>query len=214
MIRDSHRRAAANVNHPLSIGYSPVSSGMTASVVTYLEMTAPPPRRAASNTDCFPAPLLWRAPDLDQYRALYRAVGQDWLWVSRLEIADDDLRMILADPLVRVYTLTDGARHVGLLELDFREPDQCELAFLGLRNEVIGTGVGRSLMSFAIDRAWSESIRRFWLHTCSFDHPRAITFYLRSGFRPYACMVEVMNDPRLTGLIPRYAAPQVPLLGE
>jgi GNAT superfamily N-acetyltransferase len=209
-----HRRAAANINHPLPIGYSPVPSGMIASVVTYLEMTAPPSRRSTSKTDCFPPPFLWRTPGLDEYRALFRAVGQDWLWVSRLEMADDDLRTVLEDPLVHVYTLTDGVREIGLLELDFREPGQCELSFLGLRTEAIGTGAGRFLMSFAIDRAWSEPIRRFWLHTCSFDHPRAPAFYRRSGFRPYAFMIEVVNDPRLTGLIPSYAAPQVPLLGK
>jgi GNAT superfamily N-acetyltransferase len=213
MIPDNRRTTTTLVNPPLPIGYSPVPSGTIATVVTYLEMTTPPPRSSAPTIDSFPLPVLWRAPDLDAYRSLYREIGRDWLWVSRLEMADDDLRAVLADPLVRVYTLADGVRHIGLLELDFREAGQCELAFLGLRTDAIGTGAGRFLMGFAIDRAWSEPIRRFWLHTCSFDHPRAVAFYQRSGFRPYAFMVEVVNDPRLSGLMPRDAAPQVPLLG-
>jgi hypothetical protein len=68
------------------------------------------------------------------------------------------------------------------------------------------------LVNFAIDRAWARPIRRLWAHTCNFDHPAALAFYYRSGFRPYAFMVDVADDPRLTGHMPRTAAPHVPLL--
>ena len=209
--RSAHR-AATIVNRPLPDGYSPVPPGKIASVVTYLEMSEPPPNQKASATTSLPLPLHWRAPELDAYRALYRMVGQDWLWFSRLAMADDDLHEILADPLVHVYVLSDGSRQIGLLELDFREEGQCELAFFGLKKEAIGRGAGRHFMNFATDRAWSRPVRRFWLHTCSFDHPEAVRFYRRSGFRPYAFMIEVVDDPRFIGLIPRQAAPQVPLL--
>ncbi len=40
----------------------------------------------------------------------------------------------------------------------------------------------------------------------------ALGFYQRSGFRPYAVMVEVHPDPRLAGQLPRHASPQVPLI--
>jgi hypothetical protein len=65
-------------------------------------------------------------------------------------------------------------------------------------------------MDQAVARAWAKPIRRFWVHTCSFDHPGALDFYRRSGFRAYAFAVEVADDPRLTGHLPRHAAPQVP----
>jgi GNAT superfamily N-acetyltransferase len=212
MDKSSSRRAAMIVNQPLQTGYSPVPAGKIASVVTYLEMNERRSSRETRRTDSFAPPLLWRAPEVDAYRALYRVIGQDWLWFSRLTMADDELRALLAEPRVRVYVLKDGREDIGLLELDFREEGQCELAFLGLRKEAIGKGAGRFLMNFAIDRAWSEPIRRLWLHTCSFDHPEAVAFYRRSGFCPYAFMVEVVDDPRVLGLIPRAAAPQVPLL--
>jgi hypothetical protein len=51
-----------------------------------------------------------------------------------------------------------------------------------------------------------------WVHTCHFDHPSALAFYQRSGFRPYAVMVEVHPDPRLMGAMPKDASPQVPLV--
>ncbi len=66
-------------------------------------------------------------------------------------------------------------------------------------------------MAHAIALAWSRPIRRFWVHTCNFDHPSALAFYQRAGFRPYATMVEVTEDPRLLGLLPKSAAPHVPL---
>ncbi|HEY1447300.1 MAG TPA: hypothetical protein VGF33_02075, partial [Caulobacteraceae bacterium] len=63
-----------------------------------------------------------------------------------------------------------------------------------------------------IEEAWSRPIRRLWVHTCTFDHPSALGFYVRSGFAPYAFMVEVLPDPRLTGQLPPDAAPHVPLI--
>jgi GNAT superfamily N-acetyltransferase len=151
-------------------------------------------------------------PDLEDYRNLFRAVGEDWMWMSRLVMADEKLSSILNDPGVEVYALTDGERRLGLLELDFRTAGECELAFFGLVAGVIGQGAGRLLMNRAIEKAWSRPIGRFWVHTCNFDSPAALPFYQRSGFVPYAAMVEVTDDPRLSGLLRRDAAAHVPLI--
>jgi hypothetical protein len=51
------------------------------------------------------------------------------------------------------------------------------------------------------------------VHTCSLDHPQAIAFYEKCGFRPYKRAVEIERDPRLTGLMPRAAARHVPVIG-
>lgn len=134
------------------------------------------------------------------------------MWVSRLVMPDETLVAILNDPQVEVYALTDGRERLGLLELDFRKDDECELAFFGLVPEAIGAGAGRLLMNVAIERAWSRPIRRFWVHTCHFDSPTALPFYQRSGFRPFAFMVEVCDDPRLAGEMRRDAAGHVPLI--
>jgi GNAT superfamily N-acetyltransferase len=152
-------------------------------------------------------------PDPDSYRALFRAVGSDgWLWCSRLLLGTEALTAILHDPAVEVMVLRDGAREVGLLELDFREKDACELAFLGLVPDVLGRGAGRYLMNIALTRAWAQPISRLHVHTCTFDHPDAVAFYQRSGFRPTRRQVEVFDDPRLTGVLPRWAAPHIPII--
>jgi GNAT superfamily N-acetyltransferase len=78
--------------------------------------------------------------------------------------------------------------------------------------QAIGQGAGRFLMAQAIQKAWEKPIARFWVHTCTLDHPSALGFYQRSGFRPYALMVEVAADPRLSGVLGREAAPHVPLI--
>ncbi len=54
--------------------------------------------------------------------------------------------------------------------------------------------------------------RRVWLHTCSFDHPAAVRFYRRHGFRGFKFAIEVSDDPRLAGFLPEDAAPHVPLI--
>jgi GNAT superfamily N-acetyltransferase len=122
------------------------------------------------------------------------------------------LQTVLHDPRVSVHALLSGGRSVGLLELDFRVEAECELAYFGLVSDAIGTGAGRFLIAQAVDLAWRRPIKRFWVHTCHFDHPAALDFYQRAGFRPYKMMVEVMDDPRLTGVLPRSAAPHVPLI--
>ena len=110
--------------------------------------------------------------------------------------------------------LSREGEDVGLLELDRREPGEVELAFFGLVADVVGGGAGRLLMSRAIERAFAEpGVRRFWVHTCTLDHPAALAFYIRSGFTPYARSVEVADDPRVLGLLPRDAAPWLPMIG-
>jgi GNAT superfamily N-acetyltransferase len=150
--------------------------------------------------------------DRATYRALFRAIGESWLWSSRLVVPDDELAAVLNDDRVDILALRKDGDDVGLVELDFRQDGVCELAFFGLVPAAIGQGLGRLLMDTAIERAWSRPIHRFWVHTCTFDHPAALDFYVRSGFRPYAFHVEVIPDPRLTGHLPRHAAPHVPLI--
>jgi GNAT superfamily N-acetyltransferase len=193
------------------MSYQDVPAGKIAAVVTSLQMFEPPaPRSERSDL----ALTLERVqnPRLAWFRDLFRSVGENWIWFSRLAMTDAELAAIIHDPLVEVYVLKSGGTEAGLLELDFRVADECELSFFGLTASFIGTGAGRFLMNRAIARAWSRPIARLWVHTCTFDHPDALAFYLRSGFHPFRLQIELADDPRLTGLAPRTAAPHVPLI--
>ena len=192
-------------------GYHELPPGKIASVVTYLEMTARPAPRPVPD---IPGLSLRRVerPDLAWYRDLYRRVGTDWLWLSRLVMPDDEVQAAITDPRVEVHALARDGRDEGLLELDLREPPDIELAYFGLTPAMVGQGAGRWLMAHAIELAWRHAPRRLWVHTCSLDHPHALPFYARSGFRAYKRAVEVADDPRLVGLTPRDSAAWFPLI--
>jgi GNAT superfamily N-acetyltransferase len=192
---------------------TPVEPEMVAAIVTHLEMrTRPRPAPVP------PAPLRlvrWKSPDLDAYRTLFRRVGEEWLWFSRLVMADDALRAILHNPAVEVYAAADPrGTEIGLLELDFRALPDCELSFFGLAPGYTGRGLGRWMMAQAVSLAWRKGVERFWVHTCTLDSPAAVGFYMRSGFVPFAREVETFADPRLAGILPREAARHVPVLNQ
>ena len=198
-------------NPPLTPGYFDVPANMLATIVTCLEMRTRPAARPNPPSDGLMVEP-WPFPAIDAYRALYRRVGEDWLWVSRAVMDDDKLEAIIGDPAVEIYAMTRNGERLGLLELDFREPGECELAFFGLDQSLIGSGAGRIMMNAAIDKAWEKPITRFWVHTCHLDHPAALAFYQRSGFTPYKRMVEIFEDPRQTGKLRADAAAHFPVL--
>ena len=192
-------------------GYTTLPAGKIATVVTHLEMRARPALKpaAADGPYAIRRPV---QPELDWYRDLFRRVGSDWLWFSRLALDDAQLAAILHDPAVEVHALRHRGRDEGFIEFDFRHFPDVEIAFLGITPNLLGKGAGRYLINRALELVWGRGPRRLTVHTCTLDHPRALEFYLRNGFVPYARSVEIADDPRLTGLLPRTAAPQVPIL--
>jgi GNAT superfamily N-acetyltransferase len=197
---------------PLDLdGYTPLPPGKVAAVVTMLEMTAPPaplPERGDAGLALEPVP----APDIGWYRTLFRRIGEDWLWFSRLRLPDEELAALLADPGVAVHVLKKDDAEAGFIELDFRVPGEVELAFVGVVPELVGSGAGRFMMNRALALAWARAPKRVHVHTCTHDLQGALGFYMKAGFRPYAQAIEVTDDPRLSGLLRRDAAPHVALV--
>ena len=195
----------------LQDGYTDIPQGKIAAVVTHLQMSKPAPLRQETALKDVGLRIV-TAPTASWYKAIFRHVGaEDWLWFSRLQLEDAVLEAIIQNPKVEVYALTSRGLDDGLLELDFRIDGSCELAFFGVSKNLIGSGAGRCLMNRAIERAWLHDIERFHVHTCTLDHPAALGFYIRSGFRPVRQQIEVANDPRVTGLLPDTSAPHVPI---
>ncbi len=191
-------------------GYTDLAPGKIASVVTYLEMRERP-QQPLTNP---PQGLTFRkveVPALDWYRTLYRAVGQDWLWFRRLGMSDEELGRAIHHPNVDIYALAqDGQGDKGLLELDRGSESEVEIAYFGLTTDLVGQGAGRYMMEQGLTAAWANNPRRVWVHTCTLDHPRALAFYIKAGFVPYKRAIEVADDPRLTGKVPKTAAPHIP----
>ncbi|WP_027135790.1 GNAT family N-acetyltransferase [Geminicoccus roseus] len=195
----------------LDAGFYLLPKGMLPSVVVCLEMTERPPPRACAAPDGVTLRHVVR-PDLAWYRDLFARVGEPWLWYGRRLLTDQGLAGIIHDPEVEVRVVERDGVAEGLMELDFRKEGEVELAYFGVTSALIGSGTGRWLMENAIERAFRQPIRRFWVHTCNYDHRGALAFYQRAGFVPYRFALDLDPDPRLTGVLPREAAPHAPVI--
>src|ERR1700754_4805332 len=128
-------------------GYSDVPAGKIAAVVTHLQMTERP---ALSPLPAGPWTLRKvERPDLAWYRDLYRRVGEEWLWLSRIRATDEKLAARLHHPLVETHALVADGRDEGLLELDFRESETCEIGMFGVTAKLVGTRAAHWLMQHA-----------------------------------------------------------------
>ena len=195
------------VKHPADLPLD-VPKGHVATVITHLEMLEKP---ILSTMESGLSLEKWSKPALADYLALFRAVGEPWLWGSRLLMAEDEVQAIIHHPGIDIYIVRKENMVVGFIELDFRKTGQCEIAFFGLVTEMNGKGHGRWMMNQALDKAWRDGIERVWLHTCTQDSPRALPFYQQCGFRIFKQELDMMADPRLSGLLPETAAPHVPI---
>lgn len=152
--------------------------------IYYLQMFANPGR-------AIPAPrnglaiLHAQKPSVAYYRFLYNGVGRDYYWHTRGKMADADLAAVIQHPLDEVHVLHVDGMPAGFAELDRRNPEDIELVQFGLMPEFIGQGLGKYFLQWTIDKAWSYHPKRFWLHTCTLDHPVALPNYRKSGFELY-----------------------------
>mgnify|MGYP002632031846 CR=1 FL=1 len=190
----------------------PVPNGCIAAIVTHLQMTAPAQVAAPQLPRGGLALRRVTNPQVDWYLRLYRAVGEDWLWATRLFLTERDLAAIIQDPAITIYAICDGEREIGIVELDWREAPDCEVVFFGLVADALGQGLGRWAMAEVQRLAFSNGARRLWLHTCTLDHPGAVQFYQAQGFHAFMREIEIMEDPRLAGLTRPEAGAYHPIL--
>ncbi len=146
-----------------------------------LEMLGPSPREVPAPRDGLTV-LHVRAPSVPYYRFLYDGVGKDYNWLSRRKLSDDELAALLGDPLNEVHVLHVDGAPAGFAELDRRHADEVELVQFGLMSDFIGQGLGTWFLQWTIDNVWSYRPKRFWLHTCTLDHPAAVPTYKKAGF--------------------------------
>lgn len=125
-------------------------------------------------------------PHVAFYRFLYRSVGGEYSWVDRLRWSDDRLREHLDRPGVTVLVLYVEGRPAGYAELVASGADAgTEIAYFGVFPEFHGRGLGKHLLSVAVQRAFDDGASRVWLSTRSTDGPHAIPNYEARGFRAF-----------------------------
>jgi ribosomal protein S18 acetylase RimI-like enzyme len=151
-------------------------------VRTYLEMTDPlalqgataPLADAAVAREEHCPPALWRF--------LYTEVGREYLWFDRLPWRDDDITRYLADPALELWVLRVTGQTAGYFELRRHDDGAVEIAYFGLLPAFTGQGLGKFMLTKAVERAWARGADRVWLHTSSLDHSSALSNYLARGF--------------------------------
>jgi GNAT superfamily N-acetyltransferase len=151
---------------------------------TYLEMRSPEELRPATAPD--PAPevkRLDRCP-VKLFRHLYQEVGRAYRWTDRLSWSDETVRSYLATPGVSMWLMSVNDRPAGYFELRQHEDHSVEIVYFGLLPDSIGLGLGKYLLTRAVEAAWQLGAQWVWLHTCTLDHPAALPNYLKRGFSP------------------------------
>ncbi|MFN0051707.1 MAG: GNAT family N-acetyltransferase, partial [Planctomycetales bacterium] len=151
---------------------------------TYLQMFAPTGRDVPPPRDGL-CVFQVRQPSVAYYRFLYNAVGDQWHWRRCKRLTDAELLKIIQDLRVEILVLHVDGAPAGFAELDGRRDGEIEMVQFGLLPEFIGQGLGKYFLQWVIDHAWRKSPRRFWLHTCSLDHPIALSNYEKAGLAIY-----------------------------
>jgi GNAT superfamily N-acetyltransferase len=195
-------------------GYTKLPRGKIANSVTWLELTDRLLRHVPAPAGFSLRRLL--TEDAALYRQLYRMIGTPWLWAGMLSKSEADMAAYLTRDSGMSFAVFNDGEPAGILDLEVSAANESEngveVVNFGFIPEITGKGAGAWLMSEAVRIAAEQGAKRLWLHTCNFDHPRAVAFYQREGFRIYAQGIEIMDDPRHLGLLPKDAAPHVPML--
>jgi GNAT superfamily N-acetyltransferase len=152
---------------------------------TYLEMTNAADLRPAREPQQAVTVIRQQPPDPRLNRQLYISVGQDWRWIDRLTWSDAVWTTYVQNPELETWVMRAGPETAGYAELALPADGNAQIVYFGLVPAFIGRGLGGSLLTRAVQRAWEAGARRVWLHTSSLDHPHALANYLARGFRVY-----------------------------
>ena len=82
-----------------------------------------------------------------------------------------------------LHLLSVAEAPAGYFELEREEDGSVQVAYFGLLPEFVGRGLGKYLLTRAVEEAFDLGASRVWLHTCTLDHPGALPNYLARGFR-------------------------------
>jgi GNAT superfamily N-acetyltransferase len=152
---------------------------------TYLEMRDPVHLQPALSSD--PLILVEQVPDcsISLFRYLYAEVGRNYHWIDRLPWMDEQITAHLDQPEITLWLMTYDEATAGYFELRRCEDGSVEVAYFGLLPDFIGRGLGKHLLTRAVEEAWKVGANRVWLHSCTLDDKAAMPNYLKRGFRPF-----------------------------
>ena len=152
---------------------------LTPVTVTFLEMHQPKE---------FPTPLantffesLSRPVEVNDYRKYYYGVGENYYWLDRMVMPDEELFQKINASNVEIYVFYVNNEAAGYIEF-LKEEKFVEVLYFGLLPGFIGKGLGRYFLQWVIAKAWSYHPQWIQLNTCTLDHPNALSTYKKAGF--------------------------------
>lgn len=154
-------------------------------IVTFLEMTAPPAQHVPAPANLRLALMRAERPPVHFYRYLYDVIGRRHSWVDRARLTDRELAEAIGGDGIEIFVAYVGGVPGGYFELDCRSPEEIWLLYFGVVPDFHGRGLGKWLLSEALGEAWLKQPQRVRVETCTLDDPRALPLYQRMGFRPY-----------------------------
>ena len=162
--------------------------------ITYLELQSAVP----SPTDVAPEGVELRKTDTEQpelNRFLYTAVGGDWYWIDRLPWDYGDWEKVLRQDGYETWILLKEGSIAGYFELEKKPAGEYEIAYFGLLPQYLGRGLGRYLLSRAVQRCRELGAVRVTVNTCTLDHPGALQNYIARGFQPVRTVTVLKELP-------------------
>lgn len=126
-------------------------------------------------------------------RFLYLLVGRDWSWNEKRGWTAEQWRGYAESDNLRTFVAFYDGSVAGYYEMRPDNSSGVELAIFGLTPKFIGRGFGGALLTHALEQAWQMNPARVWLHTCSLDHPAALSNYQARGMLVYK--VETVSVP-------------------
>ncbi|HEY0074406.1 MAG TPA: GNAT family N-acetyltransferase [Abditibacteriaceae bacterium] len=158
---------------------------MSASVTTYyLEMVTPQDLRAAYSNNPELQVLQAQVPCPLFNRFLYEVVGKAWSWTDKLNWSEKQWLDYVCRSELQTWVAYLSGTPAGYFELE-KQSESVEIAYFGLLPQFIGRGIGSHLLTRAIEQAWQMQAQRVWVHTCTLDHPNALSNYQARGFHVF-----------------------------
>ena len=118
------------------------------------------------------------------YREILRRVGEPWGWAPRIwQAPDEQLESHIGYAGLHLHVARRGKAIVGFFELWDEPEKEFKIDVFGLVPEEIGKGLGKWLLTQAVETAFALGAKRVWLLAHSDGHPHAMRNYLARGFK-------------------------------
>jgi GNAT superfamily N-acetyltransferase len=152
---------------------------------TYLELKTPEQLVPAKIEDQLLRFARVPVPSVPLVQRLYKEIGEDYHWQDRWEWSPEEWQRHVSQFGYGIWILSWDGELAGFVEMQNQDDGSVEITLFGLVQAFHGRGLGKHMLTVAVDVAWGIGANRVWLHTCTLDDPKALPNYKARGFTPF-----------------------------